>query len=172
MALFALTGILSLGAGMGVGALLPVSGKPKPITRATPMPMVNVPQPSLPPSSVTIKPTKKLQGGGAQAPLKQAPLKQEHQTLDFDEFDKSLMKMLQGQPGKISTIRPSVAYDSQYYSPPSSKPFVKSPAPQPQLPAPQPQPTPTQRPPLKQPLQGGGSHKPPNLDNNLKTSWF
>lgn len=164
MALFALTGILSLGAGMGVGALLPVSGKPKPITRATPMPMVNVPQPSLPPSSVTIKPTKKLQGGGAQAPLKQEPSKQH--TLDFDEFDKSLMKMLQGQPGKISTIRPSVAYDSQYYSPPSSKPFVKSPQP------PAPQPTPTQTPPPRQPLHGGGSHKPPNLDNNLKTSWF
>lgn len=163
MALFALTGILSLGAGMGVGALLPVSG-----TKKVPQPLqlkqapVPVPQPSLPPSlapSSVTKPTKKLQGGGAQPIQKQ--------NLDFDEFDRSLLKMLQAKP---DTIHPSVAYDPQYYSPASVKPVKPRVHQQPRVhqpaqPAALPQPAPEVS------LQGGGFPKK-YTQNNLNTSWF
>jgi hypothetical protein len=115
MALFALTGILSLGAGLGIGSLLPISSS-KP--RIVPSQKVNsqvtaIPLPSLPPTKIRKKsPQIQLQGGG------------NGHTLNFDEFDKSLMKMLQNQPTKFSTIHASVAYDSNYYSPPREPPFV------------------------------------------------
>ena len=112
MALFALTGLLSLGAGMGVGALIPVSShaRRKP---TQPRPDPNVAVASFKPPTAPARPA-------APAPL--LP-KLEGGALDFDEFDKSLMKMIQTPvKSKFSTIKPSVAYDPNYYSPPSEPP--------------------------------------------------
>lgn len=162
MALFAVTGLLSLGAGMGLGALLPVTPKKE----------------------------SKLEGGGHRLQSEdeeQPPVHQKHKerslpthgppppvgpypgVLDFDEFDKSLMKMLATE--KYSTVRPSVAYDPKYYTPPSTLTQPKqpkvllSPTPKDQPVVPTPTPTPT--------LQGGGKNRPaPKQPRPLNTSWF
>ena len=149
MALFALTGLLSLGAGMGVGALIPVApsssqSRRKP-RQPNPEPNVVHSVPAIPapaPAPAPLLP--KLEGGA----------------LDFDEFDKSLMKMIQTPAkSKFSTIDPAVAYDPKYYSPPSVVPLKTKTT--------------------KTTLQGG-SHtslhrKPqtqPTQQNQLNTSWF
>lgn len=139
MALFALTGLLSLGAGMGVGALIPVAPSSSQARRKPrqPKPEPNVLHSVPAPAAPAAPAAPQLEGGA----------------LDFDEFDKSLMKMIQTPAkSKFSTIDPAVAYDPKYYSPPSVVP-------------------------LKNTLQGGKtsvtSHKKQQTQHNqLNTSWF
>jgi len=115
MALFVLTGALSLTAGMGMGALLPVTPKHQHPER--PAPPQTTPRGPLQQRGL-------LKGGGKQmektrdVKKKQAAFK----NLDFTEFDENLMEMLQ-QPK--STIRPSVAHDPEYYTPPSRLPTLQ-----------------------------------------------
>lgn len=108
MALFVLTGALSLTAGMGMGALLPVTPKQPHSQRPAP------------PHQTQRAP---LKGGGKQMETTRGVKKQEvaaaFKNLDFTEFDENLMEMLK-QPK--STIRASVAHDPEYYTPPSRLP--------------------------------------------------
>ena len=147
MALFVLTGVLSLGAGIGIGALLPDHSERQVVLK---------PKSTKPPAVLKTQhraPQRKLEGGASPV-----------QTLNFNDFDKSLMKMLQTQPAaKMSTMRRSVAKDPRFYSPPSKMP----------TPLQAPQSTPLQAP-LPTPLQasqleGGGRTQPQNA---LNTSWF
>lgn len=118
MALFVLTGALSLTAGMGMGALIPV--KPKKVHKPNPPVLYkNVP----------------LKGGAKPNATPTAA------GLDFTEFDENLIQMLQEKPTvpvqpvrsavpvqpvhpavPVRTIRPSVAMSPEYYTPPSNMP--------------------------------------------------
>ena len=154
MALFALTGILSLGAGLGIGSLLPISSS-KP--RIVPPPKMAIPLPSLPPTKIRKKsPQIQLQGGG------------NGHTLNFDEFDKSLMKMLQNKPAKFSTIHASVAYDSNYYTPPRALPVKKHPLHASERAAEVPRES-LQN--IQHPVKKT-QNQPQQHQNNLNTSWF
>lgn len=159
MALFVLTGVLALGAGAGIGALLPdpPASRSKKVRKLT----LTVTNPQSQPSPAQVKPSyhkhKPLKGGGV---VKHKP------ELDFNDFDKSLMKMLETQPtGKtdyVSTIHRSVAEDPNYYSPPLVMPEVQ--------PAIGPIPIPlTEQQSL--PLQGG-ARPPTPTNNNFSASWF
>jgi hypothetical protein len=188
MALFAVTGLLSLGAGMGVGALLPVEPRSKKVnkkrvkleggqaqTLATPMePMeLSVHKRVVLPPSMRRPLTR--HGSPTQGPLNQgspthgSPAGPYPGLLDFDEFDKSLMKMLQTE--KYSTIRPSVAYDSKYYIPRSTVQQVQSqPNPGQSLAnTVQSQPKPIQSQPKR--FQGGHTAEQV-IPKPLNTSWF
>ena len=163
MALFVLTGVLSLGAGIGIGALLPDHSERQVVLK----PKSTKPQAVL--KTQHRAPQRKLEGGASPV-----------QTLNFNDFDKSLMKMLQTQPAaKVSTMRRSVAKDPRFYSPPSKMPTpLQAPLPTPlqaplSTPLQAPLPTPLQAP-LSTPLQasqleGGGRTQPQNA---LNTSWF
>ena len=190
MALFAVTGLLSLGAGMGVGALLPVEPRSKKVnkkrvkleggqsqTLATPMePMelsvhkrVVLPPSMRRPQTPMRRPLTR-QGSPTQGPPTQGPPAGPYPgLLDFDEFDKSLMKMLQTE--KYSTIRPSVAYDSKYYIPRSTVQQVQSqPNPGQSLAnTVQSQPKPIQSQPKR--FQGGHTAEQV-IPKPLNTSWF
>jgi hypothetical protein len=162
MALFALTGVISLGAGMGLGALIPVSPRPVKVVSQKPN------KSQLPP---------KLQGGDATKMKTQVTAKVKTHvnpksdnkpepsapTLEFDEFDKSLMKMLEAHPTKVSTIHPSVAYNPQYYSPESVQQTSLKVARSSTTPHRQAQ---------SVAITGGQTRGHANQSNHLNTSWF
>ena len=176
---------------MGVGALLPVSsgggGKPSKKAFVTKEPS----------RSQSVSPGVKhhqqpLKGGQRKTSVNDKPLPAP--TLDFNEFDKSLLKMLQEHnvPPQYSTMNPAIAHDSKYYSPPSKLPppqhqqqqqqhqqhqqhpvhHINAPPTPPMMlstPLPPPQ---SPAPPMLRGLQGGAHVGQSTKKHNLNTSWF
>ena len=111
MALFVVTGILSLSAGLGIGALLPPHHehpKTKLLKSQGPVPHIKVASSSVPQR--------------IPAPKKQAL--PSDKILDFTDFDKSLLKLVENKnPPKLqggqSTLKKSVVENSEFYSPPT-----------------------------------------------------
>lgn len=119
MALFVVTGILSLSAGLGIGALLP--------------PHEHQHQ-QHPKKQVTV-PHIKVASAHSQVPMRVPVPKKaavpNDKILDFTDFDKSLLKLVEnskpakpsplqgGQTRNQSTLRKSVVENSEFYSPPT-----------------------------------------------------
>jgi len=106
MALFVVAGVLSLTAGLGIGAL---------VGPHSPEVVVVVEEPN---HAMPVQPPKiKKVPPGKAAQLPPAP------NLDFTTFDEQLVslmnnkKQLQGGGGKSSHLRASVVYDKEYYTP-------------------------------------------------------
>jgi hypothetical protein len=156
MALFVITSALSLTAGMGMGALLPVT------------PTLSKPAPHRPaPNRQQKQQRGRLQGGGKPVDTTRAFKKEQaaFKNLDFTEFDENLMEMLKKPK---STIRPSVAYNPEYYTPPSRLPTLYQKPPSPNVP----QPTALQ-PSQPLPLTGGfRENSVARTRYQMNTSWF
>ena len=169
MALFVITGALSLTAGMGIGALIDCPSKNRKSTGHTHR--VN-PSKDMVPQRVPVPPVAK----GAKAPPgtpspDKLPGLKGGATLDFTDFDKSLLNMVKNKSMHLSqpsvappappvvTLRQSVVLQPGYYSPPSELPagVVGTAAPPPIQVQEQPQQP-------QQPLRGGGT--------KFTTSWF
>ena len=117
MALFVVTGILSLSAGLGIGALLPPHHER--------------------PAKKVVVPHIKVASAHSQVPMRVPVPKKatvpNDKILDFTDFDKSLLKLVenskptkpaplqggQAQNQKQSTLRKSVVENSEFYSPPT-----------------------------------------------------
>ncbi len=133
MALFIITGVLSLSAGLGIGALLPTHPKSRHHHEPQPQFLNESPQPR-----GHIKRQTQFQSIPQRVVAPGRPVGYEKpigspKVLDFTDFDKSLMKLVQTQEQKKnipapssqkleggqshSTLRKSVVENSQFYSP-------------------------------------------------------
>jgi hypothetical protein len=206
MALFAITGLLSFSAGLGIGALLPVDSK---VTVST----VSTVSKVTPTSETSVKTEQQQQaylmgGNGVVKPhvalhnpkqsVSQRVSKEKKATekafqvrvpkttnapktttplLDFTDFDQSLINMLDNPKAEFSTIRPSVAKVSNYYTPPSAYPenvqpptYVTSPS---YIRKPPSNPSPSHLPHPPPELQGGAVPRATQRTKpNIGTSWF
>lgn len=146
MALLVVTGLLSLSAGMGIGALLPPHHQHS--TKTETVPHIKLLSPQSPiPQRVSV-PSRKA------VPNKKVATKQvlpNDKILDFTDFDKSLLKLVENKSQSVkkplpqlqggqSTLRKSVVENSEFYSPPTV---------------------------LEEQLQGGAIKK-----RQFETSWF
>ena len=120
MALFVVTGLLSLSAGMGIGALLPPHHQHS--TKKETVPQLS-PQSPIP---------RRVSVTNRKASPKKTVLPND-KILDFTDFDNSLLKLVENKSqavqkpsaqqsqlqGGQSTLRKSVVENSEFYSPPT-----------------------------------------------------
>lgn len=133
MALLVVTGLLSLSAGMGIGALLPPHHQHS--TKKETVPHIKLLSPQSPiPQRVSVMSRKAVANKKKVATKQVLP---NDKILDFTDFDKSLLKLVENksqavknQPqtppppppqlkGGQSTLRKSVVDNSEFYSPPT-----------------------------------------------------